>query len=799
MIFGSQKGQTSIFFMILFVPVMIVSLIIIDAARISTARKQVEDAVRSAAKSALAAYSSKIKEEYGLFVSGPKAEGEAEEEIKKYLCKNMGIDKNGSTGGAVKLYDYSIEGISVTPVVTLAQNEAAGKQILEYMKYRAPVMLTEGLIEKLRALGDTSGVSKAYKMKISMDSSLSKMDKVIRELKEYTEGWNGRSAVTVNSFSRRSREKTIQCLADSIISRRELIKPLMLKREKLTYLQYLAAVTRNEIDMIHESVRVKSDLLDSLSDDNTDEIAQIRQEISELAASAQQKQKNLELLSGELLELDKTVTELERQLDDIEDDIESDWSELERRTFPYLDANKSALQAAQKVRELGSEITSLVEQLKQLAKSEKSGSPLWKTFWSELQDELIKSCVYILEKQTINRITESLKANESILRQLKSVILQYDGMVSEKYDLPGDRDSIINLLKGRQDSYDTSVSVKYDRAGQNKSEDDPRKGIAEKAKDFFRSSIYDYGDIADSGFDIDMLPSRQKVKNRRDDLTFMGDPSQLDREVGFEEKNSSFSAGAFGFLGELGDITSEDLTSMRDDLYINEYILTTLYNSSQRNIRDRESFFTGEAEYVIHGMPSGRLNLLAVKGEITLIRFALNTLHVYTDAKKKALAAGIATAAAGWWTGGAGIPVISNMIMCSWGMGEALLDVKRLLDGDEVPVFKTRADWQLDIKLLKGGGNGKSSFNINAGYEDYLRLLLLAVPRETRLDRIRDIICLNLYGEGCEWDPGSYSTCIRVDAVVSVNYLFLPRIDLPGIENSVGGRKEFSIVIHEGY
>ena len=235
-------------------------------------------------------------------------------------------------------------------------------------------------------------------------------------------------------------------------------------------------------------------------------------------------------------------------------------------------------------------------------------------------------------------------------------------------------------------------------------------------------------------------------------------------------------------------------------MYINEYILETFYSAADKGGRRRNSLFDGEVEYIIHGMASGKLNRLAVRGEITLLRFAMNTLHVYTDARKKALAASLATAIAGWWTGGAGIPVISNMIMCSWGLGESLLDTASLLKGEEVPFYKTQSEWKLDIGLPAGEeGIGGTGAGIKFGYEDYLRLFLLFVDPDTKIDRVQDLICLNLYEEGREWRLDEYNTCIRVEAAISVNYLFIPRLDIAGVNAGTGNRKEFSFTVYESY
>jgi hypothetical protein len=73
------------------------------------------------------------------------------------------------------------------------------------------------------------------------------------------------------------------------------------------------------------------------------------------------------------------------------------------------------------------------------------------------------------------------------------------------------------------------------------------------------------------------------------------------------------------------------------------------------------------------------------------------------------------------------------------------------------------------------------------------------VDPDTKIDRVQDLICLNLYEEGREWRLDEYNTCIRVEAAISVNYLFIPRLDIAGVNAGTGNRKEFSFTVYESY
>jgi len=213
-----------------------------------------------------------------------------------------------------------------------------------------------------------------------------------------------------------------------------------------------------------------------------------------------------------------------------------------------------------------------------------------------------------------------------------------------------------------------------------------------------------------------------------------------------------------------------------------------------------ETFYDSEVEYILHGQPSQKLNNMMTRGELLLVRFGLNTLHVYTDPAKRTKAATIASAAAGWWTGGAGIPLISNLIMAGWSLGESVIDVTDLLEGRSVPIYKMKGDWRLDIGIASEAGP-KTDRRLYFNYHDYLRLFLLTVSDDTKLSRIEDLIQLNICNAmgSDDFRMSECHTCVRIEAEVSMKYLFITQ---PFIRNELktgDGRYIYKVLLYEGY
>jgi hypothetical protein len=148
-------------------------------------------------------------------------------------------------------------------------------------------------------------------------------------------------------------------------------------------------------------------------------------------------------------------------------------------------------------------------------------------------------------------------------------------------------------------------------------------------------------------------------------------------------------------------------------------------------------------------------------------RFLTNVLHVYSDMDKTVRAKSIASYVAGSWTFGAGTPIVENLILCSWALGESAYDVNQLFKGKSCPLYKLDGDWQLDIGIQKG--IGKTPDYLKLDYEDHLRVLLAMTPNETKMLRMLDLIALNAPGD---IDMSNMYCGVKIKITVSVRSMF---------------------------
>ncbi len=159
-----------------------------------------------------------------------------------------------------------------------------------------------------------------------------------------------------------------------------------------------------------------------------------------------------------------------------------------------------------------------------------------------------------------------------------------------------------------------------------------------------------------------------------------------------------------------------------------------------------------QMEYILGGKSTDRKNLKYVVNRLLLIREGMNYLYcaqapeisTQTDALALTL------------TGFLGMPVLtevtSQALMLAWAYGESLIDVRILLDGGRVPIFKDMATWSLSLEnlgrvteILQQGAKGSET---GMTYSEYLRILLNLGSVKSQRMRALDMIQAELQQEG---------------------------------------------------
>ncbi|MBR6584338.1 MAG: hypothetical protein IKK69_01460, partial [Firmicutes bacterium] len=140
-------------------------------------------------------------------------------------------------------------------------------------------------------------------------------------------------------------------------------------------------------------------------------------------------------------------------------------------------------------------------------------------------------------------------------------------------------------------------------------------------------------------------------------------------------------------------------------------------------------------------------------------RNGLNLAYLYTCEEK----AGAAMAAAEMITPGPAAVATQAVILETWAYLEAKNDLELLYDGQSVAVFKDDTNWALSLENALQSEPGddmageeskkyvKPQNMSGIKYEDYLRILVASLPESQKIQRVMDLIQINMKYFCCDW------------------------------------------------
>ena len=186
---------------------------------------------------------------------------------------------------------------------------------------------------------------------------------------------------------------------------------------------------------------------------------------------------------------------------------------------------------------------------------------------------------------------------------------------------------------------------------------------------------------------------------------------------------------------------NKDDIDLLDKLLVTEYISRFTYDF----VENKEGVLDYQLEYIISGKDEDSENLYSTLNKILAIREGLNYLYILSNPQMRSAVSGLATAiAAAVCIPGLNL-MLEYMIIGVWALAESVMDLKALLGGKKVPLYKDSNSWQLDLDgVLSIATSGisddtKDSQN-GVSYEAYLKFLTFLLDSKDRNYRAMDII-----------------------------------------------------------
>ena len=299
--------------------------------------------------------------------------------------------------------------------------------------------------------------------------------------------------------------------------------------------------------------------------------------------------------------------------------------------------------------------------------------------------------------------------------------------------------SLTRLMHFWQDAQNAQSS--QDRASQEQTASDQNMNVLEQESTRIREEQEEENPEGTVPTAPVQNPLKALMRLRRMDLfdllcpgRAISDNSYFWGEVPFERFRSS---------GNL--IQKREHGGLMDDLIFREYLMDHFGCFSKEKAGTHLSY---EIEYILNGSRSDRANLKAVIKKLLALREGCNYLSLSADMQKSTQAEALAALLIGW----TGIPqlieIMKQALLLGWAYGESLLDVRVLLAGGRVPVFKREGDWNISLEQLAFTGEliaGCASQNREGtDYRGYLRMLLNLQGTQQQRKRGLNLIELNL-------------------------------------------------------
>lgn len=167
------KGAVTVFVTLMLVPAVLISGTGVDLARLYVARSEIQDANQLAANATLASYDALLQDLYGLF-GVMQTDGELAEMMEEYIRLALfGEDWNDRGMGTFSHFYGDASSLAVTAQAAdkknLENTEVLCRQIEEYVKFRAPAIIVNEVLDKLDTFEKIKEDAKVIKAKMDVD------------------------------------------------------------------------------------------------------------------------------------------------------------------------------------------------------------------------------------------------------------------------------------------------------------------------------------------------------------------------------------------------------------------------------------------------------------------------------------------------------------------------------------------------------------------------------------------------------------------------------------------------------
>lgn len=769
------KGSISIFLIITFVANYLLAALLVDATRVHAAKTEVQAAAEIATQNILTRYDEYLYELYGLFAVTDMDQDAIASSVKDYIDQMvcLGVGEDSSLGKAMaqsvffdagidkawKPYELDLK-VTAGSNVTLASNDVLKSQILDQMKFRAPVQIADSFLDFLDTVGELEEVKDAIEEKNASEEKLQECIDDLEKTKQQTkETKNKIINYCVDPVTTKSSSKSGKKAADFV-----------------SYMEWM--------DESLSGIKTSSKENMNRSIDST--YKQFVQKMKNVGYNAKSLRSGINSLltdyNSEREKFQKIIKELTAKRDEIKNN--SNMSDEARNSLvkTYDNDIERAEDCIKQINQYSEKLNNAFKPLDELANYEFS-----------VQNEVNKADTTVKElEDLINSIRFEGEHNSY---SLADVVTEEEFSVKSTFWKNGQYTFCAGYFsyvhERLQKALNAINSLEFKDTTEKKVDDK-----VESEEEKFMASERLRNIPSDAEYTASKLEKAYNKGNAAKELTGI-----LDKIT--------------GMLSTLG-------TDIRDNLYINEYAMTYFrsYVHHLKMANDKTIGKDGydkvistryceqqyidiettvaELEYILIGTNKTYANLAGVYAEIMLWRMALNTLSVFMTSDLYNM---ILTAAS---PAGVFAPLVVLGVVLVTAATQAALDTQAIMSGKKVNVIRTQIDeWGISVGnnggvSSNGSAGSPTSTNIKAGYSDYVRLMLLMMPQDTKLQRMGTIINMNMKKVNNGFNIQNTYCNVYANVSVDMGFLLLSP-DILNTSLSQPGKYHFDVGVNSAY
>lgn len=699
------KGAISIFLIIIFLSCYILTGLLVDGGRYRMAMTMAESSLDSASSSILSRYNQLVYDLYGLLATDDVSEEELRDLFEHYVDDTLqlaDIDYSGlstklgeaifegePSGGFFDGYDFQAE-IRAGSSVSLASTENVEYQILEHMKYRAPLRVLKG------SGGFLDNINNLLNVKTRLEATVKRIEITKSQDKKGLFRSCQNLIQRINEF-----DDEVMAFTCDPVNQRESAGGMGDKYSK-DCRDYL-----REFDKEVEAIRKREE-------------AEIERRIQEAEEEAKDSEEDKEGGGGgEAGAVDEEA---------IRREVEAEYQHYYDEQVKKLKETFQAIQNwAEKLYNDANMLKAEVEQT----------NDRYNEYIRELQAQMDANSGSEDYKTVFGPEIELAKSNDGEILKNMDIVLS-----TRKYTLEIGCDEqaneVINTLLETSATETVEIVRGHTTGGYASLVDKSRGGGV--MNDYFDrtdedlKSLWSIGEYFYPGHEQEVdVQSVDKISQEEPEETkkeALADLNKEDLTINFSKDAADSDSDLSIKRGEDGSINTKNVTdtmqkgldligviesaleSARDDIYINEYILMSFpnvvhhYNMDEAAraanqevaayLLDKEhakyNATLAEVEYIVTGNADTGASVFNIEARLLGIRTIFNMVSIFTDSAKVAQAQSMAAVS------GPFAPLVSILLLSAWAVAEAAIDVSDLMKGEEVPLLKQSGDWKISVE-----------------------------------------------------------------------------------------------------